>query len=334
MQRKFQGIQISSKGEMKLSESIETMETTTTMEFNVPKSIAEGNEQIEITSHNNLIENEEEGKRCTGVILNLRNISGRDIGKAVFCVNFYNKKGDLLETIEPVVTDFLKDGTRILRVVSPKDSQSNIKSYSVRIRDVILTPEPVAIGNDMVVILNHHIQDPDITARGDKRSIDMAIRNVSDKTFATLVFEAVFYDSVGNIMSTTRHREYELKPNVSRGIHIVPGKLESDMFKTYKVSIIRALTTDIEKVQLRRHEIRSIDGGEEVRGTLKNLSDVKTDAALIATFKDSKGEKIGTKIIPMKDIEPGSSKNFQFTFNAPSGEKVMEYTLNIGDLVE
>jgi hypothetical protein len=310
------------------------METTTTEERNIQESIAEDNRQIEITGHSPLFDDVEGEKQCTGAVFNLKNISGRNIGKAVFSVNFYNEKGCLLDTIEPVVADFLKDGTRILRVVSPKDSQSDIKSNSVKVQEVILTPEPVATGNDMVVILNHHIQDPDVTARGDKRSIDMAIRNVSDKTFATLVFEAVFYDSVGNIMSTTRHREYELKPNVSRGIHIVPDKLESDMFKTYKVSIMRALTTDIEKVQLRRHEIRSIDGGEEVRGTLKNLSDVKTDAALIATFKDSKGEKIGTKIIPMKDIEPGSSKNFQFTFNAPSGEKVMEYTLNIGDLVE
>jgi hypothetical protein len=161
----------------------------------------------------------------------------------------------------------------------------------------------------------------------------MAIRNVSNKTFATIIFEAIFFDSVGNIMSKTRHREYELKPDISRGIHIVPDKSESDMFKSYKVSIIKALTTDIEKVQLRRHEIRSIEGGEEVRGSVKNLSDVKTDAVLVATFKDLTGEKIGTQVIILRDIEPHSAKNFEFTFNPPMGEKVKEYVLNIGELI-
>jgi hypothetical protein len=61
-----------------------------------------------------------------------------------------------------------------------------------------------------------------------------------------------------------------------------PLESRAEAFKTYRVSVLRTLTTDVEKVQLRRHEIWSVEGGEEVRGTLKNISDVKADAALVA----------------------------------------------------
>ena len=298
--------------------------------LNIPKPIASSNDQIEIVNHDFIFRNRNNDRRCVGAIINMRNISGANIGKVTISTSFYNSEGNILDTIESEFNDFLKDKERTLCIESDKD---DIRSYSLEIKETILTPEPLATGNDDIIILNHHIQDPDITARGDKRSIDMAIRNVSEKTFATIIFEAIFLDSVGNTMSKTRHREYELKPDISRGIHIIPDKNESDMFKSYKVSIIKALTTDIEKIQLRRHEIRSINGGEEVRGSVKNLSDVKTDVALVATFKDSAGEKIGTRIIPLKDIEPHSIKNFQFIFNTPMNEKVMEYVLNVGELI-
>lgn len=298
--------------------------------LNIPKPIANSNDQIEVVNHSFLFRNIDNDRQCTGAIVNVRNISRANIGKVVFSTSFYNSEGNILDTIESSLIDFLKGKERVLRIESDK---ADIRSYFIEIKEAILTPETLATGNDGIVILNHHIQDPDITARGDKRSIDMAIRNVSNKTFATIIFEAIFFDSVGNIMSKTRHREYELKPDISRGIHIVPDKSESDMFKSYKVSIIKALTTDIEKVQLRRHEIRSIEGGEEVRGSVKNLSDVKTDAALVATFKDLTGEKIGTQVIILRDIEPHSAKNFEFTFNPPMGEKVKEYVLNIGELI-
>ena len=298
--------------------------------LNIPKPIASSNDQIEIVNHDFIFRNRNNDRRCVGTIINMRNISSANIGKVIISTSFYNSEGNILDTIESEFNDFLKDKERTLCIESDKE---DIRSYSLEIKEAILTPEPLVTGNDDIIILNHHIQDPDITARGDKRSIDMAVRNSSGKTFAVIIFEAIFFDSVGNIMSKTRHREYELNPAISRGIHIIPDKHESDMFKSYKVSIIKALTTDIEKVQLRRHEIRSVDGGEEVRGTIKNLSDVKTEAALVATFKDITGEKIGTQVILLRDIEPHSAKSFQFTFNPPMNEKVIEYVLNIGDLI-
>jgi len=298
---------------------------------NISKSITYGNNQIKIISHDFLYKSTDNEKHCIGAIFKIKNISGAIIGQAVICTSFYNSEGDIIDTVEYAFNDLLKDGERVIRIESVK---VDINNFSIDIKDVVLTPEPLATGNDDIVILSHHIQDPDVTARGDKRSIDMAIRNISDKTFATVLFEAVFYDSIGNIMSKTKHREYEFQPNISRGIHIIPDKHEPDNFKSYKVSIMRALTTDVEKVQLRRHEIRSIDGGEEIRGSVKNLSDVKTDTTLIATFKDSSGEKIGTKVIILKDIEPHSVKPFQFVFNTPIEEKVREYVLNLGELIE
>ncbi|GAI57443.1 unnamed protein product, partial [marine sediment metagenome] len=163
---------------------------------------------------------------------------------------------------------------------------------------------------------------------------ELAIRNVSDSTIATAVFEAVFLDIEGNILDTVEHRESDLKPERSRAILINTSIPESDKVKSYDVRIIRTTTADVEKVQLRRHEIRTTETGEEVRGIVKNLSEVKTDAALVATFFDPKKETIGTKVIILRDIEPGTIRQYQFKFKPQEGDVVRTYTLNIGEIEE
>ena len=94
-------------------------------------------------------------------------------------------------------------------------------------------------------------------------------------------------------------------------------------------------TADDEKIQLQRHEIRTTDAGEEeVRGIAKNISEVKTDAALVATFLDSKKGNIGTRVVILRDIEPNTIRQFDFKFKPQEGDIVGTYTLNIGDIVE
>ena len=201
-------------------------------------------------------------------------------------------------------------------------------------------PKPSATGDENITILKHslsRIMDKDF---GDRNSIgaELAIRNVSDSTIATAVFKALFYDIEGNIVDTVKHSEIDLRPNTSRGILInssIYSISELYKVKSYNVRIIRTTTVDVEKVQLRRHEISKTEAGEEeVSGIVKNISEVKTDAALVATFYNSKKENIGTRVILLRDIEPNSIKQYRFKFKPQQGDRVTTFTLNIGEIVE
>jgi hypothetical protein len=208
------------------------------------------------------------------------------------------------------------------------------------VKEAPKTPEPTATGDEKINILKHRLfrMDDDYgTAATAARAtgVELAIRNVSDSTIATAVFEAVFYDQEGNIVDTVEDREVDLKPNTSRGLNITSSITEFDKVKSYDVRLIRATTADVEKVQLRRNEIRTTEAGEEeVRGVVKNISEVKTDAALVATFYDPKKENIGTKVLVLRDIEPNTIRQFDFKFKPQEGDTVRTYTLNIGEIVE
>jgi hypothetical protein len=195
-------------------------------------------------------------------------------------------------------------------------------------------------GNNKIVILKYFLEQPNNNAlEGVRNSIDISIRNISIDKIASALFEAVFYDSNGNTIDKVKHREIEIDPNHSRSFlitsdYILPKDMNVKLAESCKVTLLKVTTSEVERVQLRRHEIRtSENGGEEVRGVVKNISDVRTDAALIATFKDEKDEKIGIKVLLLKDIEPCSVKSFHFIFNAPENEKVKTYTLNIGEII-
>ena len=170
----------------------------------------------------------------------------------------------------------------------------------------------------------------------DLCGINIAIKNVSDTTIATLVLKAMFYDIEGNVLDTVKHSEIELKPNTSRAISINYNKQENyQQLKSYDIKITKMTTADVEKVQLRRHEITTTDTSEEVTGLVKNISNSKTDTALVATFFDSnKEENIGTRVLILREIESITTRQFHFKFKPMEGDKVRSYTLNIGDLVE
>ena len=80
--------------------------------------------------------------------------------------------------------------------------------------------------------------------------------------------------------------------------------------------------------------MKTTDVGEEVMGIVKNISQFKTYAAVVATFFDSNKENIGNRIIIMRDIEPDSIKQFCFIFKPMAGDRVRSYALNIGNIVE
>jgi hypothetical protein len=295
----------------------------------IPELVATGNEQIEILKHS-LIYKEGKGR---GVAVNLKNISEENIGKVIFKVVFYDTKGEIMEIIEPSIVDVEKDKKRLLSIESSKTAESDVVGYKVEIIGVSAVPLPVATGNDQLKVLKHYVRTND-NFRGASSSIVIVVRNVSKKTIASAVFDIIYYDYEGNMLERTRHREIEIDPDVSRSVEISINSNISKQVASYNITLLKTTTADVEKVQLRKSEIRTTeDGGEEVKITLKNISDIKTDIALIVKFTDSINEIIGTKVFLVKDVKPYSIKEFQFVFNPPEGELVRNYTLNIGEIM-
>jgi hypothetical protein len=199
------------------------------------------------------------------------------------------------------------------------------------------TPAPTATGNERITILKHSLFRAHVDSPGSvfPARVELAIRNVLDSTIATAVFEAVLYDKEGNIVDTVKHREMDLRPNTSRAINITSTITEYDRLESYDVRVIRTTTADVEKVQLCRHRIRTTEAGEEeIRGTVKNLSEVKTDAALVATFYDAKKENIGTKVLVLRDIEPNTLRQYVLKFKPQEGDRVRSCSLAVGEIVE
>jgi hypothetical protein len=299
------------------------------------ESIVSENDQLKILSHELINKRDREKGVGKGVVLNLKNTAGADIGKAVFEAVFYDAGGLVLDRIEKNITDLALDETRPLRIETDKAKEADVKSYNVKIGQVIITPVPKAIGDSSIVILSHSRQ-VDYNTNGEPLYfVDLSIRNVSDRTIATALFDIIYYDSEGAVLDTVRYKEHELKPNNSRNIRININNNIGKLVKSYNINLLKTVTADVEKVLLCRNEIRTTEtGAEEIRGILKNISNVKTDVALIANFMDPKKEKVGTVVIFVKDIEPCSFKKFQFVFNPPEGETVKTYTLDIGDIIE
>lgn len=207
------------------------------------------------------------------------------------------------------------------------------------VKEAPKAPAPTATGNEQITILKHKISrtEDDFLYGGGVSStnIELAIRNVSDSNIASAVFEAAFYDVEGNIVDTVEHKEIDLKTDTSRAISISYTGPKYNEVKSYDVRIIRTTTADVEKVQLRRYEVRTTETGEEeIRGIVKNISEVKTDAALVATFYDFNKENIGTNVLILRDIEPNTVREFDFKFKPQEGDVVRSCTINIGEVVE
>jgi hypothetical protein len=202
--------------------------------------------------------------------------------------------------------------------------------------DELKTPAPAAIGDGKVSILKHELSLTDPTEEyPTPAGIELAIRNVSGRELATAAFEATFYDLEGQVISTVKHNEIELEPDTSRAIRItstVPH-YESHRVKSYAVTVARTTTTDEETVQLRRHELRtSEDGVEQVWGIAKNIGPVNTDAAVVWTFYNPKKQNIGTRVVILRDIEPNTIRQYEFTFKPPEGDRVRTYDVAVGQI--
>jgi len=81
-----------------------------------PEPNANGNEFIKILSHKLINKNGimETGKN--GAAIDVKNIAGSNIGKATFQTVFYNSKGDIIDTVEQMANDLVREKVRTLRI--------------------------------------------------------------------------------------------------------------------------------------------------------------------------------------------------------------------------
>ncbi|MFC1875121.1 hypothetical protein ACFLY3_03100 [Chloroflexota bacterium] len=296
------------------------------------KQLATGDDNISIIKHGIYTEFEESGARKkTGAELTICNVSGSTIASALFEAVFHDKEGGTLDTVEYKAIELLPNLDRIIRINSSSLEGNKAEGYNVRLVKTTITPEPKATGNDKIEIRKHIFYNDDTS----RAYAELVIKNVSNSTIATAVFEAAFYDIEGTIIDTVTREIFEYKPNTSRALNIISSIDEYNRVRGYNIKITRTTTTDVEKVQLRRHEAKTTDAGEEeINGIAKNISNIKTDAAVVANFFDQKNENIGSRVIILREIEPNTVRQFHFVFKPQEGDIVRTCTFHVGELEE
>jgi hypothetical protein len=300
----------------------------------IPKVLSD--EEIKILDHHLIDKDGEKNTTGEGVAITLKNTAGSYINKAVIDTVFYDLNGNILEHKLSNVMDLDKDKIQSLCIYSSNAAINKVRSYDIRIAKVMIVPIPTVIGDDRIKILKHALRELCIHPRvRTPIIIDFSIKNITDITIATAIFEVVFYDGEGNVLDTVRHKVLELKSKSSRAIVVESYNIPYGMVKSYRVTLVKTITVEIEKVQLIRSEIRKSENGtEEILGVVKNISDFKTDIALVATLIDLNDEIIEIKVLHLKNIEAGKSREFRFICGTHKEEKVKSYSIDIGEVVE
>ena len=204
-------------------------------------------------------------------------------------------------------------------------------------QQVPTAPEPKAIGNDKVAILSHSLTDVSMDPVDQSRhpaAIELALGNESGQGIATALLEARFLDIEGNVLDTVRQKEVDLRANGGRRVRITSSEYRFDTVKSYEVRVLRTTTADTEKVQARRHDMRTTAAGEELlHGIVKNVSQVTIDAAVLVTFFNAEKETVGTRAVILREIEPGTVREYQVTFKPQEGDVVRSFSLGVAEIV-
>ena len=317
-------------------EGLPSAEKLAEMSRKAPDPIVSGNENIEVLSHALILKKTAVEGAGKGVTFTVKNNADANIGKLVFEAILFDAKGNVIDTLERNIVDFEADKTYSLRIETGKASTIDVVSYDVHIKEMVVTPVPKAEGDQRIVILRHSFQDTgllDVGIAEIKRGIELAIRNVSGENIASALFAIDLFDAAGNFITTLKHTESDIRRDTSRSFLIQPIGVKDDIIRSYNIKLIKTVTADIEKVQLRRNEVKRLpNGSEEVSGLVKNVSSVKTDAVVVVTYLDAKEEVIGLRALRINDTEPGTVRNFKVVFTPPEGETVKTRNIDIGEL--
>ncbi|MFA7217704.1 MAG: FxLYD domain-containing protein [Dehalococcoidales bacterium] len=305
----------------------ESKETVKKPEQDVPEE-----NKIAILGHNIFKEDDKSGGSNIVVELNIKNVIDKTVGSVVFEAEFSDRDGNVVDVVEQKSSSIGSNGERTVRLVHKEDVNKPVVNYSVKVRDIVMVPDPVATGNDMVLMTKHNLKYMD---NAMLEGVECGIKNISEKIIATLIIECTFFNSEGNVLGTTQHKETDLLPGKSRGVMVQPPlTVPGFMIQSYNIRVLRVITADIEKVQVIKSEMKTVGGEKEVTLTCKNISTEKADVAVIINFVNDNGETVGTKVIPVKDMEANTTRQFKLTFKPLSGDSVKKHEITIGDLVE
>jgi hypothetical protein len=303
--------------------------TETTKE---PAQKAPEENKIAILSHNVFREDDEKGGSRIVVELNIKNVMERPVGSVVFEAVFSDANGNVIDTVEQKVTSMAPNGMRTVRLVYKEDPAKPVGNYNVKVRDIVMVPRSAFAGNDMVLITKHGLKYMD---NAILEGLECGIKNISDKAIATLIIECTFFDGEGSVLNVTKHKEMNLLPGNSRGIMINPPlSVEGFRIQSYNARIFRLVTTDIEKIQVVQSIMKAVGSDKEVTLICKNISSEKADAAVIVKFFNENKEDVGTKVLVVKDLEPGTTRQYKLSFTPAAGDSVKTHEVTIGDLVE
>lgn len=269
----------------------------------------------------------------TGVSIVMENVSELNICEVELEVKFYDIKKNIIDTVKDSICDFRSNTTRSITIKTSNKNGCDINYYEIKILKIDSPPIPDAQGDENIKILKHGFKElVHGHAKGPIIFVDMSIRNISDKTVARAIFDVIFYDLKGNVIDTVRHREYDLKPQTSRKVIVMSEEAEYTSVKSYGIKLLKSYTADFERVQLRKHRVKTVETGKEFQGIVKNISDSSADIAVVVSLTDYKDEKIGSKIVLLNDIAPGSIKDFRLVFNLPEGQEVKSHVINIAEI--
>ncbi len=288
--------------------------------------------KIAILGHNIFKEDDKSEDSSIVIELKIKNVIDKIVGSVVFETEFSDKDGNVVDVVERKASSISPNGERTVRLVHKEDVNKPVVNYNVKVRDIVMVPDPVATGNDMILMTKHNLKYMD---NAMLEGVECGIKNISDKIIATLIIECTLFNSEGNVLGTAQHKETDLLPGKSRGVMIQPPlTVPGFMIQSYNIRFLRVVTADIEKVQVIKSEMRTVGDEKEVTLTCKNISMEKADVAVITKFVNDNGETIGTKVIPVKDMEPNTNRQFKLVFKPLSGDSVKKHEIIIGDLVE
>jgi len=319
-------------------EGMPSAEKIAEMSRKAPEPVVSGNEQVEILSHGLMLKKASIAGIGKGVFFEFKNNTSASIGKLTFEAVFFDVKGNVIDTIERKINDFEAGKTYTMRIETGKAAAIDVASYDVHIREMVITPPPEVEGDQKIVILRHSFQDTgllDVGITHIKRGIELAVRNVSGQAIASAIFAVDLFDGEGKYITTLKHTEIDFQRDTSRAFLIQTTSVQDDIVRSYNIKIIKTVTADIEKIQLRRNEVKKLpDGREELSGLVKNISSVSTGAVMVVTYLDANEEIIGVRTLELKDIAPATVRKFALEFTCPEGLAVKKRDIDIGELIE
>lgn len=213
---------------------------------NIPIPEVIGNAQIEILSHEFIVDNSGGEQVNTGVVINIKNITDENIGKAVFNVKMYDTKCEIVDDFQQDAFDIKVGESKLVSFYPAENNDLNIGTYDIELTELTMCLMPSATGNDQIEITNHCFLEGNAPYASPfiGGAVDLAIKNISGKTISTVTFEAQFYDLEGNVIDTVQHEEYDLKPESSRAIYIVSDNVQVNAAGCYRVTIINTIMAD------------------------------------------------------------------------------------------